>query len=90
MSQEPDIQIMSVTFGDQWLEINFTEEREVSDDVVDIRSRLISPELFRERIQYVKEMLADILDEADIHRRNPPQVVKGLPGRRSLPAGEGD
>lgn len=90
MNSDPDIQIMSVTFGDQWLEINFTEDREVSDEVVDIRSRLISPELFQERIQYVKEMLTDILDEADIHRRNPPQVVKGLPGRRTFPAGEGD
>lgn len=66
-----EYRISAVTFGDQWVEISYYETRDVSEDVVDLKQRLISPRLFPDHFAAIITSLGDVLDEAAIHRRNP-------------------
>jgi hypothetical protein len=67
---------MSVTFGEEWIEISFTEQRDFSDDVIDLKTRLISPKLFADEVEDILDSLTDLLDRAAIHRRNPVQKFR--------------
>ena len=63
--------IQSVIFGDVWVEINFVDHNDVSKQVIDVRQRLIDPELIAEEIEIIKATLEMALDKAAIARRNP-------------------
>lgn len=71
MAERDDYRITSVVFGERWLEISFYETRDETTDVIDVKQRLIRPTLFKDEIDGVLEGLADLLDRAAIHRRNP-------------------
>lgn len=68
---ESGVRILSVVFGEEWTEVSWVEERDESDDVVDIHQRLIKPYLFKDEVDEVKESISDLLDQAAVHRRNP-------------------
>jgi hypothetical protein len=82
----PELKILSAVFGEQWLEVQYTDESWNTDDVVDVRNRLIQPGLFDAEITEILERLVDILDKADVHRRNPAQNFR----RVSTPSLDGD
>lgn len=71
LEEEQGIQIHGVLFADDYIEISFLEEREVSDDVSDLRRRVIRSHLFPERIGGILDELVELLTEAAVHRRNP-------------------
>jgi hypothetical protein len=68
--------ITSVIFGDEMLEVGFFEQHEQSPDVIDVKQRLIRSDLFSNEIEAILDDLADILDKAAIHRRNPVQQFR--------------
>ena len=70
---ESGIRVLSIMFGEQWVEISFIEERDESDDVIDIKQRLISPSLFLSEITDIQDSVTELLDRASLHRRNPTQ-----------------
>lgn len=70
---ESGVRILSVVFGEEWTEVSWVEEKDESDDVVDIHQRLIRPHLFKEEVEEIKESINELLDEAAVHRRNPAQ-----------------
>lgn len=63
-------EIHSITFGEQWIEVVFTEKRNVSKRVVDITTRLIDPTLFKDLVASIHEDVEDLVDQAFVHRRN--------------------
>jgi len=71
LEEEQGIQIHGVLFADDYIEISFLEEREVSDEVSDLRRRIIKSYLFSERIGGILDELVELLTEAAVHRRNP-------------------
>lgn len=71
--------IQAVRFEEESLEISFYETRHLSDDVMTLQQMLIRPTLFVDEINSIKEDIADILDRAYIHRRNP--TMRGVPAR---------
>jgi len=62
LEEEQGIQIHGVLFADDYIEISFLEEREVSDEVSDLRRRIIKSYLFSERIGGIPGLLG--------HRQN--------------------
>lgn len=68
---DEDYKITSVVFGEHWTEISFYETRDESPEVIDVKQRLIKPSLFPDSLESIHGLLADMLDQAAIHRRNP-------------------
>ena len=71
---ENGVRILSIVFGEQWTEISYVEEKDDTDDVVDVRQRLIGPHLFTDEVEELKESIEELLDKAALHRRNPAQT----------------
>lgn len=67
-----EYKISAVTLGDQWIEIAYYETKDVSEDVVDLKQRMINPRKFPDQVQALTLLLGELLDEAAILRRNPP------------------
>lgn len=71
LEEEQGIQVHGVLFADDYVEISFVEARELTNDVSDLRRRVIRTDVFSERIGGILDELVELLTEAAVHRRNP-------------------
>lgn len=67
----PTYNIVSAAFGEHFVEINYRQEEEQTDDVMTVRTILVKEETFRDRIAEIVDAFCDLVDAAEVARRNP-------------------
>lgn len=74
--QAMDIQsvtILSVTFGDRWIELTWNDAVDASARSMQIHQDLIDPNLVPDQLGEVMESLKEMLEVAAVERRDPPR-----------------
>jgi hypothetical protein len=68
-----EYQILSLLFNDRFVEVQYVDEDLNTEDVAEVRTKLLNPAAFKQEVGTIVNLLSDLIDKADVHRRNPPQ-----------------
>lgn len=66
------VQIHSVEVNERYLAITFTDSNDVVKGVADTTTRVIATEMFPDDIAEIIDSLQQLVDEAAVVKRNPP------------------
>lgn len=71
----PDVQIINLSFTDEWIVVTYVEKSDVTPTVVDTITREfrrnVDPE-FEEDIELILENARSLVDKGAVAKRNPP------------------
>lgn len=73
----PGIVINQVGFGDDFMEINYFETREQSDDIGIMRTIVIKTQDIQDARDEILESIEEVIDYALVALRNPPKKKLG-------------
>lgn len=70
------VEIHHIEFNERFVVISFTDPNRVSKGVVDQTTRIIDVSLFPGEIDELLDTLRQLVDDADVVRRNPPDRAR--------------
>lgn len=70
----PDVLVVSVSFIEDMVQIEFIEMRKQTDDVAHIESMSVTRELVEEEVAELESAAREILDKIHVLQRNPPET----------------
>lgn len=74
MTEIPEVVVISVSFIEDMVQVEFVEMRKQSDHVAHIESISVSRELIEEEVEELELAAREILDKAHVIQRNPPEI----------------
>lgn len=74
---DPDVKILSVTFGDELVEVSFIDRKDETAFVVDVTVRQIRVAALTDKVMAVLQELRELVDAADVVKVAPPQSFIG-------------
>lgn len=74
MSEEvPEVMVISVSFIEDMVQVEFIETRKQTDDVAHIESMSVTRDLIEEEAGDLESTAREILDKIHVLQRNPPE-----------------
>lgn len=73
---DPDVVVLSISFIDDMVQVEFVESRKQTDHVTHVESQTINRELASMEVDELESAARDLLDKIAVVQRNPPQAVR--------------
>lgn len=74
MTDAPDVIVLSISFIDDMVQVEFLETRKQTDHVAHVESQTVNRELAQTEVEELEAAARDLLDKIAVIQRNPPST----------------